>query len=83
LNRDLDKLSEKIQKAGILVRSGARPRISEERGQAAQLSKLLDKGADATVETWSVIKTDSEKTFAALKEGVAQSRQWIDDMTSS
>jgi hypothetical protein len=82
LNRDLDKLSEKIQKAGVKVRSEARPRISEERGQAAQLSKLLDKAADATTDTWSAIRADSEKTFIALKEGVAKSRQWIDDTSS-
>ena len=34
---------------------------------------------NATESTWGTIKADFEKAYAGLKDGFAQSRQWLSD----
>jgi hypothetical protein len=43
------------------------------------LTKRLDDVTNATESTWGTIKADFEKAYAGLKDGFAQSRQWLSD----
>ena len=79
LTKGLDELAVKIEKSSEAVQAEAKPKLAVLREQATQLSKQLDETAKATLPTWAVIKADTEKAFAALKDGVAQSRQAVSD----
>jgi leucyl aminopeptidase (aminopeptidase T) len=79
MNRDLDDLSVRIEKSSEAVKAEAKPRLAALREQATQWNKQIGEAGDATTSTWSVIKVDVEKTYAALKDGLAQSRQTVSD----
>jgi soluble cytochrome b562 len=79
LNRGMDELSEKIGKSSEAVQAEAKPKLAVLREKATQLSKQLDEASNATLSTWGVIKGDTEKAYAVLKNGLAQSRQAVSD----
>lgn len=79
LNRDLDELAAKIDKSGQSIQTEARPKLAALRDQATQLDKQLGEVTNATSSTWAIIKADSEKAYAALKNEFARSRQWVSD----
>jgi hypothetical protein len=43
------------------------------------LSKRLDEVTNATESTWGAVKAETEKAYAALKDGFVQARQWVSD----
>jgi acyl-CoA reductase-like NAD-dependent aldehyde dehydrogenase len=79
LNQSLDALAARIETSADSVKAVATPKLAALRDQAKLLQKQLDEAANATPSTWSGIKADSEKVYAALKEGLTQSRQWMSD----
>jgi len=79
LDKGLDELSVKIEKSSEAVQAEAKPKLAVLREQAEKLKKQLQEASDATLSTWSVIKADTEKAYASLKDGLAQSRQAVSD----
>ena len=79
LNQSLDELSVKIEKSSEAVKAEAAPKFAVLREMTTKLNKQVDEIADATLPTWNVMKADTEKTYADLKDGIAQSRQAVSD----
>jgi hypothetical protein len=79
LNRSIEELDATIAKSNAAVKTEAAPKLAALREQAAKLDLQLAAVVAADQSTWNGIKADAEKAYAALKEGVTQSRQWISD----
>jgi chromosome segregation ATPase len=79
LNRDLDQLAAKIDKAGDAVRADAKPKLQALRDQAGKLNEQLDKAKNATESTWEDVKVGFKKGYAELADGFQQARQWVSD----
>jgi hypothetical protein len=77
LNRSMDEFAAIMARSSDAIKDEAGPRLATLRLQAKQLEKQLGTVTSATSSTWNVIKTDSEKAYSALKDGVTQSREWI------
>ena len=79
LNRDLDQLAAKVEKASDVVKAEAKPKLQALRDQTAQLNKQLDEARNATESTWDSVKGGFKKAYEASKEGFQQARQWVSD----
>lgn len=79
INKDLDALSAKIEKANATAKAEATPKLKALREQEAQLNKQLEDLQNATESTWESVKSGTKKAYEALKEGFQQSRQWVSD----
>ena len=79
INRDLDQLSAKIDKANAAAKTEAKPKLQVLRDQADKLNQQLDKAKNATESTWDDIKAGSKKAYNDLKDGFQQARQWVSD----
>jgi cytochrome c556 len=79
LNRDLDQLSAKVDKASDAVKAEAKPKLQALREQTAQLNKQLDEARNATESTWDNVKGGFKKAYEASKDGFQQARQWVSD----
>jgi cytochrome c556 len=79
INRDLDQLAAKIEKASDTAKAEAKPKLQALRDQAAKLKTQLDKAKDATESTWEDVKTGFKKGYSDLKDGFNQARQWVSD----
>jgi cytochrome c556 len=79
LNRDLDQLSAKVEKASDTIKAEAQPKLQALRDQTAQLNKQLDEARNATESTWDNVKGGLKKAYAASAEGFQQARQWVSD----
>jgi hypothetical protein len=82
LNASVDGVSVKIDKSSEAVQAEAKPKLAVLREKATELNKKLDDIGNATLPTWNVMKTETEKAFADLKDGIAQSNQAISDKVS-
>jgi ElaB/YqjD/DUF883 family membrane-anchored ribosome-binding protein len=79
INRDLDELAAKIEKSSDTTKAEAKPKLQALRDKAGTLNQQLDKAKNATESTWEDVKAGSRKIYAELKDGFAQSRQWVSD----
>jgi chromosome segregation ATPase len=79
LNRDIDKLSAKIENSSDAVKADAKPKLQALRDHAAQMNKQLDEAKNATESTWDSIKATSAKAYDALQSDFQQARQWASD----
>jgi len=79
INKDLEQLSAKIEKASDTAKAEAKPKLQALREQTAKLTKQLDQAKGATESTWNDVKTGFKKGYAELKEGFHQARQWVSD----
>jgi len=79
INRDIDQLSAKVEKANDTVKAEAKPKLQALREQTAKLNKQLEEVANATESTWDSVKDGSRKGYEALKDGFQQARQWASD----
>lgn len=79
INRDLDQLSAKIEKANDAAKAEAKPKLQALRDQADILNQQLDKAKNATESTWDDVKAGSKKAYNDLKDSFQQARQWVSD----
>ena len=79
LQRDLDELAAKIEKATDSVKAEAQPKLQALRDQTAQLNKQLEEAKNATESTWDSVKGGFKKAYQASADGVRQARQWVSD----
>ena len=79
INRDLDQLSAKIEKANDAAKAEAKPKLQALRDQATKLNQQLDVAKNATESTWDSVKGGFKKAYEASKEGFQQARQWVSD----
>ncbi len=79
LNRDLDELSAKVEKASDAAKADAKPKLQALRDKADKLNQQLDKVKTATESTWDDVKAGSKKAYSELKDGFQQARQWLSD----
>jgi len=79
INRDLDQLSAKVEKASDSAKAEAKPKLEALREQAAKLNKQLDGAKSATESTWDDVKAGFKKGYSELKNGFQQARQWVSD----
>jgi DNA anti-recombination protein RmuC len=79
INRDLEALEAKIEKASDSVKAEAKPRLQALRDQSAKLGTKLEGLKDATESTWDSVKAGSKVAYAEMKEGFNQARQWVSE----
>jgi len=79
LDKDLDKLSAKIEAANDASKAEAKPKLQALREQEAQLKKQLDEAKGANESTWDSVKAGSRKAYDSLKDSFQQARQWVSD----
>ena len=79
INKDLDGLSAKIEKASDAAKAEAKPRLEGLRAQTARLTKQLEEAKGATESTWDSVKTGFKKGYAELKDGFQQARHWVSE----
>ena len=79
INRDLDQLAAKIEKANDAAKAEAKPKLQALRDQAAKLNTQLDTAKNATESTWNDVKAGFKKGYSELKDGFSQARQWVSD----
>ena len=79
INKDLDQLSDKIDKSSDAVKAEAKPKLQALREKAAELNKQLDEVKNATESTWDSVKASSKKAYGDLKDGFNQARQWVSE----
>ena len=77
INRDLDQLSAKVEKASDAAKAEAKPKLQALRDQAAKLN--LDEAKNATESAWDDAKAGTKKAYDGLKDGFQQARQWVGD----
>jgi len=79
LNRTVDELSARVEKSADAIKAEAQPKIASLREQAARLNRQLESVQNSSATTWDGLKADTHKTFQAMKDGLAQMRQWVAD----
>ena len=79
INRDLDRLDAKIEKAGDAGRGEAKSKLHALRVEADHLGKQLEAARNATESDWDRVKADSKKSYDELRDGVNRARQWVSD----
>ena len=79
INRDLDQLSAKIDRAKDSAKTEAQPKLEALRQQAAKLRKRLDEAKESNESTWNDIKAGLQNGYTELKDGFQQARQWASD----
>jgi len=79
INRDLDQLTAKIEKASDAAKAEAKPKLQALRDQTAKLTKQLEEAKNATESTWDDVKAGFKKGYGELKDGFNQARQWVSD----
>jgi chromosome segregation ATPase len=79
INKDLDQLDARIDKASDAVKAEAKPKLQALHEQMAQLNKQLEDAANATESTWDTVKNGFKKAYESTKDGIQQARQWVSD----
>jgi ElaB/YqjD/DUF883 family membrane-anchored ribosome-binding protein len=79
INKDLDQLAAKIEKANDAARTEATPKLQALREQVAKLNVHLDEAKNATESTWDNVKAGFNQGYSDLKVGINQARQWVSD----
>jgi len=79
INKDLDQLSARIEKASDTAKAEAKPKLQALREQTAKLTKQLDTAKDATESTWNDVKAGVKKGWGELRDGFQQARQWVSE----
>ena len=79
INKDLDQISDKVEKSNDADKAQVTPKLHALREQAAKLNKQLDVAKSATESTWGDVKTGFKKGYSELKEGFQQARQWVSE----
>jgi len=79
INREVNELSTKVEKANDTAKAEAKPKFQMLRDQSAKLRTQLDAARNATEATWSDIKSGFGKGFGELKGGFQQTRQWVSE----
>ena len=79
INRDLDQLAAKIEKANDAAKAEATPKLQALRNQTAKLGKQLDEAKNATESTWGDVKAGFKKGYNELSDGFQAARQWVSD----
>jgi hypothetical protein len=79
INKDLDQLAVKIERASAGARAEAKPRFKALREQADRLGQHLNEAKSATESNWDSAKAASRKAYNDLKDGFKQARQWMSD----
>ena len=79
INRDMDQLAAKIDKASDTAKAEAKPKLQALREQTDKLNQQLDKAKSATESTWDDVKAGTKKAYSDLKDDFQQARQWVSD----
>jgi phage host-nuclease inhibitor protein Gam len=79
INRELDQLAAKIDKADDAARTEATPKLQALRDQVAKLNTHLDGAKSATESTWDDVKAGFNQGYSDLKDGFNQARQWVSE----
>jgi archaellum component FlaC len=79
INKHLDQLAAKIEKASDAAKAEAKPKLQALRDQVAKLNQQLDIVRNATESTWGDVKAGFSKGYGELKDGFQAARQWVSD----
>ena len=79
INKDMDELDARMEKASDAVKADAKPKIQALRDEASELGRKLDEAGNATESTWDAIKQGTQNTWDALEKDFQKSRQWLSD----
>jgi hypothetical protein len=79
LNRELDELAAKVERATTAVKADAQPRIQALRIQTARLNRQLDEAASATESGWDKFKAEVHKAHDESKQEFSRARQWLSE----
>jgi uncharacterized protein (DUF3084 family) len=67
INRDLDRLEAKVEKANDSAKAVAKPKLQVLRVQAGKLNQQLDEAKNATESTWGEVKAGFRKGYGKLE----------------
>lgn len=79
INRELDQLAARIEKASDSAKTEATPKLQALRDQVAKLNTRLDEAKGATESTWNDVKAGFNQGYSDLKDGFNQVRQWVSE----
>ncbi len=79
INRELDQLAARIEKASDAAKAEATPKLQALREQVAKLNTHLDEAKGATESTWDDVKAGFNQGYSDLKDGFNQVRQWVSE----
>ncbi len=79
INRELEVISARIEKASDAAKAEAKPRVQALRDQLAKLRTELDSAKGATESAWNDVKASWLKGYGELKDSFHQARQWVSD----
>jgi hypothetical protein len=83
VNKSLDQLDLKINKAGAETKAEAKQKLDILRVKSDQLGRQLDATQSATESTWEGVKTDCNNAYTSLKEDVKRDSQWVSNKIDS
>lgn len=79
IDRDLDLLAARVEKASDAAKAEAKPKIQALRDQTAKLTKQLEEARNANESAWGDVKAGFKKGYGELKDGFQTARQWVSD----
>jgi len=79
IQKELDRLSAKVDKSSGAAKADAKARLEVVRKQWAEAKKKLDQAESATESTWDDVKHEFGKSYAELKDSFEKARQWLSD----
>ena len=79
LNKELDKLSAKVESANESVKADAKAKMQVVREKVAKLNEQLEGVKSATESTWNDVKAGVKKAYEDVKDSFNQARQWLSD----
>ena len=82
INSDLEDLSAKVEKASDEVKAEAKPKLQALHEKADDLKKQLAAVGEATESTWDSVESGASKAWTNLKDGLQQSRDWVNSKIS-
>jgi hypothetical protein len=79
LQDDLNLLAARVDDSGGAVKADAKAKLEVVREKWTKTRQQLDQAENATESTWNDVKGGVGESYAALKDSVDTTRQWLSD----
>ena len=76
---ELDRLAAKADAAGGAAKIDAKTKLAVVREKWTKTKRQLDQAENATESTWNDVKSGFNESYAALKDSVDTTRQWLSE----
>ncbi len=79
LQDDLNLLAAKVDDSGGAAKADAKAKLAVVREKWTKTKQQLDQAENATESTWNGVKSGVGESYAALKDSVDTTRQWLSE----